>query len=557
VSAVFRDGELVELLGDEPELLAVADALVATRAPRRRLRPVFLAAAVLAVAALAALAAISPWQGNPTLVDRALAAVGDQPVLHVVIATPGDQWPLVDVASGKQIERDARTEIWFDDSRDLKETVQTLDGRVLDEMLETAEGGWSREGPIITCAWIAAHPVEATKLRVSCNANMQNGTTPRHIPEKPPTLETALAGFVDRYQSALASGAAREVGRGRVDDRDVVWLALGDRERVAVDAETYKPVLVEAGGAVEFRVLTAETVGFDAALFKKPEAETPAGGVGGSSRVQAEVTPRAAAAALGGVAMWLGADWNGYELVKTTTNDIAIGYGPLSTRPADHTLGAEFVYENEAGSRFSVAETTECTINWGWTCSARDPSAPGEMLVLPPRGLLRAQELYVTIWNWPLPTRPAMLDVARALRPVTGGYGSSAAGALGGGRDYNGCTTGQVERLVRSLTVAFNAGNAAAVDRLVAREPAFQWFAMGGTSPAAQRYGKEAEDRSTLAAFVRLRHRHHERWTNVVTQGNLGIALTRQADDYHRSRNHGKGEVVCRGSVAKLIVWAL
>jgi hypothetical protein len=150
-----------------------------------------------------------------------------------------------------------------------------------------------------------------------------------------------------------------------------------------------------------------------------------------------------------------------------------------------------------------------------------------------------------------------MLDIARALRLVTSGYGTAAPGALGGGRDYNGCTPDQVQTLVRKLVVAFNAGNAAAVDRLVAHEPAFQWFSAPGTSPAAQRLGKKAEDRSTLAAYVRLRHRHHERWTNVVTQGNLAITLTRQADDYPRSRVRGKGEVVCHGSLAKLIVWSL
>jgi hypothetical protein len=33
--------------------------------------------------------------------------------------------------------------------------------------------------------------------------------------------------------------------------------------------------------------------------------------------------------------------------------------------------------------------------------------------------------------------------------------------------------------------------------------------------------------------------------------------MTRQADDYARSRPRGKGEVVCHGSVAKVIVWAL
>jgi hypothetical protein len=302
-------------------------------------------------------------------------------------------------------------------------------------------------------------------------------------------------------------------------------------------------------------VLSAETVAFDAALFTKPEAAPPVGGVGGSSRVRAEVTPADGAAALGGTALWLGKEWNGYRLVKTTTYDIVIGYGPLSSRPPDHVIGTEFAYENDAGAHFSLAETTECTIYWGWTCSARDPSSEGELLALPPRGLVRSGSLFVTIWNWPLPTRPAMVDIARALRPVASP--SQPTGAAAVTRDYNGCTPNQVSGLVRSLVRAFNAGDAARVDRLVAREPAFQWFAMGGTSPAAQRYGKEAEDRSTLAAYVRQRHRHHERWTNVVTQGNLGITLTRQADDYALSRPRGKGEVVCHGSVAKLIVWAL
>jgi hypothetical protein len=480
-------------------------------------------------------------------------------VLHVIVATPGSQRTLVDIETGRPIERDARTEIWFDHSRDLKKSVYTLDGEVLDEALETAEGGWTRGGRIITCAWIAAHPVEATKMRVSCNENMQNGTTPRHIPEKPPTLEDALAGFVDRYQSALASGAARELGRGRIGDRDVVWLQLvRDDQRVAVDAETHKPVLVEAGSSVRFRVLTAETIAFDPSLFTRPEpAKPPPGGVSASTRVQTEVTPRQAAAALGGTAVWLGSDWNGYELVETRSEDLTVGYGRRSARPPGHVVAVEFAYERSGDeqSRFSLTEATACTMFVG--CGPTSPEAPGQMVVEPPRGVLRTHGLYVTIWNWQLPGMPAMLDVARALRPVTSGYSAGGTGTLGGGRDYNGCLPGQAQTLVRSLTAAFNAGDLAAVDRLVAREPAFQWFAMGGTSPAANRYGKKAEDRSTLLAYVRQRHRHHERWTDVVAQGNLQIALTRQADDYHRSRNHDKGEVVCRGAVAKLIVWAL
>jgi hypothetical protein len=273
--------------------------------------------------------------------------------------------------------------------------------------------------------------------------------------------------------------------------------------------------------------------------------------------VRTEVDPQAAAAALGGRALWLGNEWNGFRLVEVKSEDVVIGYGPQSGRPPGHTVAVEFTYEGDGDSRFSLGEMTGCAPFGGWMCDVHDPEEPGEMLVQPFYGLLRADGLYVSIWSRSTPGQPAMLDVARALRPVSSGYSIRGRGPLGGGRDYNGCLPGQVATLVRSLTLAFNAGNAAAVDRLVAREPAFQWFAMGGTSPAANRYGKEAEDRSTLLAYVRLRHRHHERWTNVLTQGNLQIALTRQADDYHRSRNHGKGEVVCHGSVAKLIVWAL
>jgi hypothetical protein len=551
VTTVFRDAELVELLGDEPELLALADALVVTRGRRRGVRPALIAAIAAVVAGVVALALIAPWQGSPTLVDRALAAVGDQPVLHVVVSRPSDPWSLVEIESGRPIEREARTEIWFDHSRDLKKTVLTDDGERVDEILETAEGGWSRGGPIITCAWIAAHPVEATKMRVSCNENMQNGTTPRRIPEKPPTLETALAGFVDRYQSALASGAAHEAGRGRIDGRDVVWLELPtDGQRVAVDADTYKPVVVEAGRAVRFRVVTAETIPFDAALFTKPaHVEALAGS---SSRVQTNATPEQAAAALGGSALWLGRQWNGYRLVEVTSHDLSIGYGALSDRAPERAVGAELVYENGARVRFTLRETTVCSS--GWVACVHEPGEPGRMLLFPPGGLLRDGALYVVIWNSRQEGQPPTIDIARALRPVASGHMPAGSPAS---LDRNGCRPGQARAVVRSLVAAFNAGNSAAVDGLVAPEPEFHWFSAPGTSPAAHRLGNKAKDRSTLAAYVRLRHRHHERWANVVIQGNLAITLTRRADDYARSRVHGKGEVFCHGSVAKLIVWSL
>jgi len=433
----LRDPELIELLSGEPELLAFADAIVSTRPAstirrRRAWRLAALAAAVAVLGAAVSVALTLPWSERARLVDRALAAVGEKPVLHVVIARPADAPGfLVAIDSGRPIERTERTEIWFDQGRDLRKTVTMLDGSVLDATLETDEGGFSRSGPIITCAWIAAHPVEATKMRVSCNLNGDNGTVPRKIPERPPTLEEALSGFVDRYQSALASGRAHEVGRGRLDGREVIWLELLDNstppltEKVAVDATTYKPVLVEYGraGGASFRVLTAETVPFDATLFTRPTRIV--GQTGGSTISSTDVTPQQAAAALGGTAAWLGPTWQNYRLVETKRQELAIGYGMLSGRRPTHATGIVFVYGRvgsdgtvDKDATFNLSETTRCTAVWGWTCSARDPVEPGTMLTrAPPGSLLRYHGLYVTIWNWA--AQPSPLDTARALRPVS------------------------------------------------------------------------------------------------------------------------------------------
>jgi hypothetical protein len=406
---------------------------------RRRRWTRSLAVAVALAGTVAALALVSPWDSGPTLVDRALAAVGDEPVLHAVIARPprlGER--LIDVGSGVTIERLETTEIWFDRSRDLKKTVTALDGRVLDEMLETASGGFTRGGPVYTCAWIAAHPVEATKAGVSCNPSGENGTTPRQIPEQPPTLDEALAGFVDRYQSGLASGRVRAVGRGQLDGREVIWLELPSgetrtgvvKDRVAIDADTYKPLLVEAAsGAVRFRVLEIETVPFAPSLFTRPElVKDVPGGVGGSVTAKTAISPSRASAALGKPALWLGEEWRGYRLIETNRADLSIGYGPRSERQPTQTIGVEFEYAKLAAdgsldrdSTFTLRETTICTIHWGWRCGPPKPP-PGTMLTgVPPGALIRTEDLYISVWDLAGRLEAPSLELARALRPVTNG----------------------------------------------------------------------------------------------------------------------------------------
>ena len=95
------------------------------RAWRSRRPSVAMAAAV--VAAVVAVLLVSPWSGGGGLVQRALAAVGTGPVLHVVTEQPSSSWrgiQPVSLPSGTPIQVTQRQEIWFDQSRDLKKTAR-------------------------------------------------------------------------------------------------------------------------------------------------------------------------------------------------------------------------------------------------------------------------------------------------------------------------------------------------------------------------------------------------------------------------------------------------
>jgi hypothetical protein len=425
----LRDPELVEMLRDEPELLALADALVATAKPlsgrRGRRTLVATLSSAATVAALAALFLISPWQGSPNFVERALAAVGAQPVLHVVTSQPAPGGPLIDLKTGQPVAQTLQTDVWFDQGRELKKSVFTINGKTLDEALETGAGGWTRGGPIYTCAWIAAHPVEATKAGVSCNANGVNGTTPRTLRESAPKLDPALAGFVDRYQAALASGAAHRIGVGQLEGHDVVWLqfeAGALTEQVAVDSHSYKPLLIkQEPGGDNLRVLAAETLPYQAGLFRKPPQITAQSG--GSLAAEAAVSPQEAAAALGGRALWVGRSWNDLRLVATTREVRTISYGP--GRPPGRATVVDFTYAStspdgaiDRQSQIHIYESTGCVLNVGWTCTARDPAGAGAIQFRGPIGILRSDGLFIAIWDWSSDQQRA-LGIARALSPLT------------------------------------------------------------------------------------------------------------------------------------------
>ena len=128
-----------------------------------------------------------------------------------------------------------------------------------------------------------------------------------------------------------------------------------------------------------------------------------------------------------------------------------------------------------------------------------------------------------------------------------------------------GCTADATKTLVSSFARSYSAGRVAAIDRMFAPEPRFQWFSSG--APGA-RAGAPADDRSTLRRYFRARVRAHER-IRVTELGagydpkrrivNFGGKLVRSADDTRPRRppQDFKGAADCVSGRPTLIVWSM
>jgi hypothetical protein len=364
VTALLVDAEVAELLRGSPDLLAVADAIAATQPAARRARggPMRFAAVAAVLVAAASVALAMPWPGRGGgFAAKALAALGSGQVIHVVSVTGVPGTELVDVQSGASSPVQSRTEIWFDGRRGLERVVSSVGGAKVGEVVQTRSGSWSDGGPVYTCAWIAAHPRQATQARVSCNASGANGTTPRKRAEPLPNLDPALAGFVGGYQDALQSGEATRDGSGLVEGREVEWLrfvlvdpgpaggADSERvERVAVDKQTLKPLLVETttGGEVRrARIALIETLAPGQATFARPKLTPPTERpVATSVTSEQKASLADAAAALAGRLLSAGDSIDGLALAEATVQQIVTGYGVSSGVPFSHSTGVELVY---------------------------------------------------------------------------------------------------------------------------------------------------------------------------------------------------------------------
>jgi hypothetical protein len=348
-----------------------------------------------------------------------------------MLVSPIPETQNVNLRTGQATTTLLRVETWFDAGRALRKSVVTRNGTQTAVELATPQGVWSESGRVPTCAWIAAHPAQATKLRVSCSASGHNAPTPRQLAEARPAADPALAAFITGYRQSLRSGRARSLGPGHVGSRAVYWITFNissattpRSERVAVDQHSYQPVLVQTvtdgQAGVPARVEKIGSIAYSPALFKRPTLARPqpaAGSVAKSHHVSRVV----AETALRGHARSLGASFASLPLVDARIDRLTTGYGALSGRPFTHGSGAAFIYgvngmpvNGTPFLRISEALTPEMA----YGLRPEGASLRDGVLVLTRfgdglwSGKTRAGALYVSLWG---SSRQLLVSAARAI----------------------------------------------------------------------------------------------------------------------------------------------
>jgi hypothetical protein len=252
-----RDPEVLELLRDEPELLALADAVAETqRLPRaywtRRPWPRALAAAGLAVAIVVAVLLAPGGGGKNPVLGRALAAIGDGRVLHLVMRSETGE-VIVNLETGRRTVETADLELWSDRSFERAHLVMRARGVTGDLLLPE---------------------------------DMQSGVSVGSV-------DPAYGAFWTGYRQALTNGDAKLEREDVIGGKPVYWLRFPSVRQgqpgteVAIDQRSYKPVLLRSYVSPtrhqDARILVAETIPYDAADFKRVGLNLFGGITSGSS----------------------------------------------------------------------------------------------------------------------------------------------------------------------------------------------------------------------------------------------------------------------------------
>jgi hypothetical protein len=318
----LADPEVLELLQDEPELLAIADALATTRPGYRRARPVRrpLALAAAAAVLLIGVSLASLAGRGPTLTERALAAIGNGEVVHAVLRTEVPHNVVIELATGEELPTTVEIESWFDRRLGEVRTITHRNGEVVADALERDADAVSAVGPIEV------------------------------DPRRAPSPGAALSAFLRDYRAALEAEEAQVVDAGMIDGRRVAWLQFeapsGQVEQVAVDEQTGRPLRLRTLSSTgprlghEWDVVSIATIPRAEEMFSEP-GPLPAHPSAGSVRQSREASAAEASAELGRSVLWPGRVVEGLELVSLRIQVLARTYPDGTTELG---RGVELIY---------------------------------------------------------------------------------------------------------------------------------------------------------------------------------------------------------------------
>jgi len=394
------DHEVIEALRDEPELLALADAVQSARdrletppplrPGRARLRPSRVAAVGLALTAALVLLLVSPWEsGGPSLVDRALAAVGNKPVLHTVVRyTIGAR---VDLRNGRSMPLSRDGELWYDAGRGVFRSVARIDGRVV--------------------------------YRAS------GRTTSIYAVDDPAALGAI-------YREALVRGKVRQTGTGVLRGRRVVFIAgtgKGNSIRAALDARSFQLVRLQffTGGRLQSQldVLRYETVSRAEANLPNPppgpsfsHGTTSSSGLGSGSAV----TLGKARTIFAIAPLWVGRVVGGHRLglvtleKETDTRHGQTVHGKFLAFDYGSTAGGDSYLELEEAPAAVAAPIWSFQGDYApppgyLDLTSGETSSSGHAQRTQWTGLMQKDGFYVRLISW---SKSTLVTAVRGLRPL-------------------------------------------------------------------------------------------------------------------------------------------
>lgn len=380
----------------------------------------------LAFAAAAVFAVVLFWPsaGKHSILDRALAAVGNGPIIHVIYRNKQD-YAFVDLRSGRRTLVFAQHEEWLDPSGALRSAYKDGNGR----------------------------------LHVFVHAPGKNALSGHE--------RETYSGILDGYRKALENGTATLSAKIRFRGRDIYWVRFkGQRMlnvsnhkkryqdwalEVAIDAASYRPVYlyetingrpqaITGQEIVSVETLPSGSVDFTPTPRQQPEAVVFGGSVQNPIDLEKVASSNAPARALGATPLWLGRSYKSQKLAYLNAGKVTWGAlkSPHHTRALELCYGTKTVtvvrrYRGVVMNRATsceprkahvlLQETTEPTASYRWPMGLTDNTGlqiqipEGSAMIFPggSESYVVERGIYVHI---DAGSEAAAIEAARALKPL-------------------------------------------------------------------------------------------------------------------------------------------